>query len=294
MVKRDNDSSRCIRTPRLFIWAREALYLGTCKSRQTAHRTTQEKLVLSLQGSLKLLTPQGSRISVRSCLLPTDLWLDRNILDASEAVIGVYYLASFSQDYAALASIMQPAQPGIYHSHPNEHAIIQIALDIRNRKQICPIQACEQLRAQLIPSELANRVFREFDPRVIAVAKHIRETLLQKVMLADLARKVRLSSSRLEKLFKAQTGLAITTYRMRCRVFISTILMALGYSMTEAALCAGFANSAHLSRSYRAINGITPSALFLRPPYLDTTIAPSAMELLTPFLEPSLAANHYA
>ena len=61
--------------------------------------------------------------------------------------------------------------------------------------------------------------------------------------------------------------------------------MALGYSVTEAALLAGFSNSAHLSRCYRQVNGVTPSSTFLNPPYLNSVLDPSAARLVEPLLD---------
>lgn len=274
----------------MYVWAREVLFLGTCFARQEAHRSTQEKLILSLKGALKLADGAGRMINVRSCVIPSGLWLDKNILDATRAVVAIHHLAPFSQDYAALRTVMKPAIEGIYYGHPNEDEVVRTAIDIRDRKHVSAAEARATLRAALFPPEIATGVFREFDPRIIEVAKRIRESLLiENVSLTELARDVQLSVSRLEKLFKEQAGLPITQYRMRYRVFIATILIALGRSMTEAALSAGFSNSAHLSRSYRTINGLTPSAMFLRPPHLDPVIDDSAMGLVAPLLQGQVA-----
>ena len=84
----------------------------------------------------------------------------------------------------------------------------------------------------------------------------------------------------LEKLFKDQIGVPITKYRLRYRVFIGIIQLALGRSVTEAALTAGFASSAHFSKSFTAINGIPPSTTFLKPPYLEVLIAREIVETM--------------
>jgi len=287
-----NDTSvqtACVRTPKFYIWAREALFLDTCYARQEPHRSTQEKLILSLKGSLKVRGKHGRRVDVRSCLLPTGLLHEPSVIDASEAVLAIYYLAPFSQDYAALSSLMKAAIPGVYYGHPREGDAIRACIDVRNQKHVPPAEARKALRSHLFPDGIGDGVYREFDPRVVFVARRIRESMFEKMPLAQLAAEVQLSESRLEKLFKEQAGLPITQYRMRYRVFISTILMALGYSMTDAALYAGFSSSAHLSRVYRTINGMTPSAVFLRPPYLDPVIDDSAMQLVAPLLGKKLA-----
>ena len=51
-----------------------------------------------------------------------------------------------------------------------------------------------------------------------------------------------------------------------------------GSSLTEAAHAAGFADSAHLSRTFRSMFGITPSFLFRRG-QLDVTFLETAVRI---------------
>ncbi|SFR53536.1 AraC-type DNA-binding protein [Marinobacter daqiaonensis] len=267
------------------VHSRELLFLGTCFGRQEAHRRTQDVLYVALKGSLRLRTGRGRPTTVRTCLVPTGLWIDESILSTSQAVVAVYFLAPFSQDHPALASLMAEALPGIFCNHPHEDDVVSAMVEVRRQPDISVGTALSRVREPLFPDHVRNLEFREYDPRVVHVARRIRESLTANMTLAELAEEVHLSESRLEKLFKEQAGLPVTQYRMRYRVFISTIIMALGYSVTEAALLAGFSSSAHLSRCYRAINGITPSATFLQPPYVHAVLAPSAYRLVEPLLE---------
>lgn len=286
-VDRDENLT-CLRPPKLYMWSREVLFLGTGPARQQPRRATQEKLVLALNGTLRVRTPDGQMRPTRSCVIPAGLWIDPSILHAGTAVVAIYYLAPFSQDYAALASVMKPAASGIYYGHPDEANLLEAAISIRDGR-FTPQGARQRLREALIPRAIAQRRFREFDERVVHVARLIRQSIFDGLTLGELADAVQLSSSRLEKLFKEQAGLPITQYRMRYRLFLASILMAAGQSMTDAALCAGFSNSAHLSRSYRALNGMTPSDVFARPPFVETVIDDSALELVAPLTEGTIA-----
>ncbi|MEN9868168.1 MAG: hypothetical protein RL748_3758 [Pseudomonadota bacterium] len=78
---------------------------------------------------------------------------------------------------------------------------------------------------------------------------------------AQLAELVHLSSSRFTHLFRAQTGLTLSRYLLWTRLLNAIEAVAQGQNMTEAAHTAGFADLAHMSRSFRAIFGITPSEL---------------------------------
>ncbi len=272
-------------TPRLLVWSHDVLFLGTCPSRQEPYRTTQELMVVCLEGSLTIRPGRDAPVSTRSCLIPPGAWLDRTLIEGHKPVLGIYFLAPFSQDYPALASRMTHLGNGLYCHHQEETAVIRAMTEARNQPVITPGEARTLVRDILIPPALQGLTFREYDPRALTVARRIREDLHDTPSLNTLANEVNLSESRLEKLFKEQAGLPITQYRVRYRVFISTIIMALGYSITEAALLAGFSNSAHLSRCYRQVNGVTPSSTFLNRPYLDSVLDKSATALVTPLLE---------
>ncbi|MFC4258195.1 helix-turn-helix domain-containing protein [Marinobacter lacisalsi] len=285
MTNKNNTNHISSKTPRLFIWSREVMFLGTYVSRQEPYRTTQELMVVCLQGTLNVKAGEGPPISTRTCLIPPGIWLDRKLIESRQAVLGIYFLAPFSQDHAALASHMTEVGQGIFCHHADESAVIRAMMKVRNQSVITTQEARSIIRDALIPKPLQGLVFREYDPRLLTVAKRIRAELHDSPTLTELANEVNLSESRLEKLFKEQAGLPITQYRVRYRVFISTIIMALGYSVTEAALLAGFSNSAHLSRCYRQVNGVTPSSTFLNPPHLEAILDSSATSLVAPLLE---------
>lgn len=285
MTNKNNTHTLRCRTPRLIIWSHDVLFLGTCLSRQEPYRTTQELMVVCLEGSLTIRRPDAPPVSTRSCLIAPGTWLDKKLIEGQQAVLATYFLAPFSQDYSALASRMTDLGNGLRCHHLEEPAVIRAMTEARNRAVITPTEARTLVRDTLIPPALQGLTFREYDTRALTIARRIRENLHDSPSLASLANEVNLSESRLEKLFKEQAGLPITQYRVRYRVFISTIIMALGYSVTEAALLAGFSNSAHLSRCYRQVNGVAPSSTFLHPPYLDSVLDDSATALVDPLLE---------
>lgn len=84
------------------------------------------------------------------------------------------------------------------------------------------------------------------------------------VRLRDISQDVGLSESRLAHLFSAQVGLAFRPYVRSLRVTRAIELAAQGHSLTEAAYEAGFADSAHLTRSCHVTIGIAPTVLTTR------------------------------
>ncbi|MFI2476231.1 helix-turn-helix transcriptional regulator [Nocardia xishanensis] len=79
------------------------------------------------------------------------------------------------------------------------------------------------------------------------------------VRLAELARAVHLSESRLAHVFSAELGLPFRPYLRWLRMQRAAELLVAGHSLTEVAHQAGFADSAHLTRVCRSMFGAPPS-----------------------------------
>jgi len=124
-----------------------------------------------------------------------------------------------------------------------------------------PEQVYAQLDRLLNPTTLVERTEFSFDARILATIQRIKTHTRENLSVACLAKQVGLSASRLVSLFKSEVGIPIRRYRLWYRLFLSTQRMTTGTSVTDAALEAGFADSAHFSRTYRAILGFQPSAM---------------------------------
>lgn len=101
------------------------------------------------------------------------------------------------------------------------------------------------------------------DSRVLAMIAHARQSLEDRVSLPEAAGRAGLSPDRARHLFVAQTGLPFKTYVLWLRIERATALYAAGSSLTEAAHEAGFADSAHFSRTFRRTFGLPAAALRL-------------------------------
>jgi AraC family transcriptional regulator len=104
----------------------------------------------------------------------------------------------------------------------------------------------------------------EPDARVQKIVAWAQEKLDRPIGLADAAALVSLSKPRLRHLFVEQTGLPFRTYLLWLRLMKGLDEFAAGASLTEAAHDAGFADSAHFSRTFRRMFGTTAAALDVR------------------------------
>lgn len=101
------------------------------------------------------------------------------------------------------------------------------------------------------------------DPRVDASVAWASKHLEDRLSIADVARQVGLSVDRMSHLFVEQTGLPFRTYLLWLRITRAVDAYAQGASLTTAAHDAGFADSAHFSRTFRRMFGIAAAELRL-------------------------------
>jgi AraC-like DNA-binding protein len=95
--------------------------------------------------------------------------------------------------------------------------------------------------------------------RVVDIIKMLRELPEKRIKAADLAKKINLSESRLAHIFKEETGVPIRQFLLWLRLNDAVKLIINGSSYTDAAYEAGFADAAHLTRSYKKMFGLTLS-----------------------------------
>jgi AraC-like DNA-binding protein len=104
------------------------------------------------------------------------------------------------------------------------------------------------------------------DPRVLAAVAYIRERVDEQVSLPEVARVANLSPGRFRHLFVEETGMPLRTYVLWRRLLHVWTLLMRGETLSGAAHAAGFADSAHLSRTSRTMFGLPPSVLQVRGP----------------------------
>jgi AraC-like DNA-binding protein len=104
------------------------------------------------------------------------------------------------------------------------------------------------------------------DTRVLAGVEYIRQRVDQTVLLSEVAEAANLSPGRFRHLFVQETGMPLRTYLLWRRLLRVWTLLMQGETLSSAAHAAGFADSAHLSRTARSMFGLPPSALQMNGP----------------------------
>lgn len=135
--------------------------------------------------------------------------------------------------------------PGPVLGHMRERPLTVVVADLM--EQLTPWSAAE------VPDR---------HPAVLAALHFLPElAAVGAVGGTEVAARVGVSTSRLTHLFTEQVGIPLRRYVLWLRLRIAITRVYAGDDLTDAAHAAGFADSAHLSRTCRDMFGLAPSAL---------------------------------
>ena len=114
------------------------------------------------------------------------------------------------------------------------------------------------------------------DDRILRAIAYINSHLDKPLTLEEVASEAFLSPSRFRHLFVEETGTALRPYILWRRFVLVWELLMEGVTLSAAAHRAGFADSAHLTRTSRTMFGFPPSALVMEGPLLEQQPAATA------------------
>ncbi|MGE0741933.1 MAG: helix-turn-helix domain-containing protein [Hyphomonadaceae bacterium] len=124
-----------------------------------------------------------------------------------------------------------------------------------------PIGALRDAGTRIIDRIAGHARVIEPDRRVRLIIKWASENLDRTLGIEEAAREVGLSSSRASHLFVEETGLPFRTYVLWQRLVRAVDAHIAGSTLTDAAQEAGFADSVHLSRTFKRMFGLPATAL---------------------------------
>lgn len=98
-----------------------------------------------------------------------------------------------------------------------------------------------------------------YDPRIAKALALIDDALDNRIYANKIAKASGLSKSHFHSLFRQNIGIPLRRYVLWRRLNIAGLTVSKGASLTEAAHDAGFADSAHLTRTMKDTFGVSPS-----------------------------------
>jgi AraC-like DNA-binding protein len=236
-----------------YLWGGHILYLGRLDG-NTRHRHHALQVILNRTGRFELRIDDSS-IECGGVIIRSDC--PHHLLSSSDSQVHLL----IDRETAFARSIARQ------HLGKNNFKILNG--DLLRRLRRCVDAPANFLGTCAKAHEVYLRIVSELggfaghsevtiDPRIQSVMDLLQEKLLcEKVTIADLARRACLSESRLMHLFTKQIGIPLRRYNLWLRVLAAERFIAQGkMSFTEAAHSAGFADSAHLCRTYRSMFGL--------------------------------------
>lgn len=242
-------------------WDGGSLWIGRTTAPTDVHAHHAVQVALALEGTFRFQSPEDGA------------WLD-----CRGAVIASNRPHAFDGRTAPLLAhlFVEPQSlPGrvLGHRFPAAHGIRELTgplldsavrvLAAGHRASRDPAQLVAAARAALRALTDGVDAPEPADPRILRTLAHLRANLEEPISLEQAAAVANLSPSRFRHLFVQEVGLAFRPYVLWLRLNRAVEAFAAGEALTAAAYQAGFADSAHLSRTFRRMYGIAAASLQL-------------------------------
>ncbi len=229
---------------RLFLGAGTILFVGPGgKAERHAHHAVQ--VVWALDGELTVTL--GDSLRRRASVIPADL---PHALDASGRRVAIMLVEPNGPRGAALDRRARAELGAEVGADLASLAFPDLALSLAEAARWCDA-ALVALGAneQTTPLSSASR-------RAIA---YVEGAIDGRPRLAEAARRVGVSPTRLTHVFSREVGIPFRRFVLWTRIRHAVAAIQRGDDFTQAAVAAGFSDSAHLSRTFRAMFGLSPS-----------------------------------
>ena len=237
----------------LYVWNERFLYVGPSKA-TTLHRNHAAVWLNAPDGKVRVRLADGTLLENAVIYLPSGT---EYATDGAATSIAALYWEPESASFHRVTES--------FENVPRAFRCSLSSIDAWRTLQdsATSLADAEQLMAGIFGLEQSGMsVAAPADSRVNAALSFLRESPQLYGSLEALAEKVHLSPSRFAHVFKAVVGVPVRRYVLWMKMRRALDLAIAGDSLTTAALSSGFSDSAHLSRTVRAMLGIAPEYLF--------------------------------
>lgn len=253
----------------IYLWDQRTLYIGPLTEPLNLSQGAATLLV-SLDQPIGFITPSmEAEVVCKSLLLPPGLNIT---IDTKNAIVANCNLDPMGADFAAFQEQMSMSSGQVKYSL-KEEGLFQARYRRIYENEMQGDAAYKELQFLLSYCLKRQTLPHKIDPRILSVVDNIKTNVDHNISIEELAASIHLSVPRLVQLFKQQTGVPIRRYRLWHRLFITATKIGEGSSLTEAAVYAGFADSAHFSHSFRSMLGMKPSLILSQPNRIRINVA---------------------
>lgn len=223
-------------------------------TRTSAHRNHAATWLVAREGSLRVTLASGVVLENEAIYLPPETEYATDL--ASSSIAALYWEPESTNFQRALDH---------FENIPRAFACSQLdrgRFDKLHEFETTRGEADRMLAGMFGFTNMPGNDAPFVDARINTALAFLRDSPQDYESIEALSARVHLSPSRFAHLFKKVVGIPVRRYVLWLKLRRALDLAIAGDSLTTAALTAGFADSAHFSRSVRVMMGIAPEYLF--------------------------------
>jgi AraC-like DNA-binding protein len=241
--------------PRWYLWEGGFVLIGGSEGIVPLHSHHAIQIVITTSGEAGISGPGQEWRSGRGIIVPPDVihsYAGQGAFGAMlfvdpESIEGIWLRSTIANRITIVPeSRVAPAAEALRKFCESPFESMDVGALVR--------YAVETLCAGVPPA-------RHPDPRITKVLSMIASSDDLRISLEQAAATVNLSPSRFQHLFKQQVGLAFRRYLLWRKVTRAMIAIARERTLSAAAQASGFADAAHLTRTFHQMFGLPPSIL---------------------------------
>ncbi len=224
-------------------------------------------------------------VVTRSALIPAGMSFNAS---TNGKRVGICFLDPCGGDLYQCKKFMGKSLGGIYFDSNDESHQIQVLENIFSKRMSEDI-AYEEMKRYFFSRSNTPDKEHLVDDRIVHVIAFIKNNVAGNHSNRYLADLVDMSDIQLRRIFKKTTGIPIRRYRLWHRLFVTANLMALGNTLTEASIAAGFSDSSHFNHVFKSMLGIRPSFVLKRAenirifaPYINNCLIGDVLNFRSP------------
>ncbi len=245
---------------RILAWQGGSIWIGETRATTGLHAHHAIQITMALEGHFRLRGPATPAFGE----------------GLTAAIVGANRPHAFSAEGTVALVFVEPESVegrALQEAHCRGGAISRLSPDQLGDGPALLLDAYRGAAGRARLEEIARRIVGRLrggaaprgtpDPRVLRAMRMLSGRADDPPSLGEAAAAVGLSPGRFRHLFVAEAGLPYRGYALWLRLGRAVDVFAAGGSLTDAAHDAGFADSAHLSRTFRRMFGLAPSSLHL-------------------------------